>query len=156
MSIGLGIFLSSLLFALILLYLITRDRWNWRRIARRLGVGALIFGCLTGLVAGGIYVWNGFAPVVKQTEYAGLRLGTTMEEAKYVKGLPTHVYDEFGREGIPKGLRRMIPIKELEKEKKIEDYNDWIYQDEVHRIEQASEGARYCLWSQAGPGCRGA
>ena len=73
------------MFALILLYLITRDRWSWWRIAQGLSVGTLIVG-LIGVVAGGIYVWDKFAPVSKQTEYAGLRLGMTRDQVKSIKG----------------------------------------------------------------------
>ena len=132
MSTGLGIFLSSLVFALILLYLITRDRWSWWRIAQRLSVGTLIVGVI-GVVAGGIYVWDRFRPVPKQTEYAGLRLGMTMDETKYIKGFPSQVYKEL--EGERKGLRRMIALKELEKGKKIEDYNLWGYENTSYRID---------------------
>src|SRR6516164_9602484 len=133
MSIGLGIFLSSLVFALILLYLTTRDRWSWRRIASRVSVGALLVG-LIGVVTVGIYAWDKFAPVAKQTEYAGLRLGMMMDEIKYVKGVPTHVY-EMEQEGEWKGFQRVIAVDKIEKGKKIEDYNEWAYDDKAYRLD---------------------
>jgi hypothetical protein len=130
MSVGLGIFLSSLVFALILLYLITRDRWNWRRI----GVGALVGGCLIGVVVGGIYAWNRLTPVSKQTEYAGLRLGMTMDEIKYIKGVPTDAL--VGEEtGEWKDFEKIIAIDKLENGKKIEDYNDWPSEGVGRRID---------------------
>ena len=48
---GPGLFLSWLMLALIMLHLITRDRWSWRR-------SALVFGCLLSAVMGGIYAWR--------------------------------------------------------------------------------------------------
>ena len=106
---------------------------EWRRIAHRIGVGALIVSCLIGVVAGGIYAWRKFAPVFKQRHYAGLRLGITMDETTYVKGVPTHVYED--QEGEWKGFHKVIDIKELEKEKKTEDYNEWGYQNTAYRID---------------------
>ena len=106
---------------------------EWRRIAHRIGVGALIVGCLIGVVAGGIYAWRKFAPVFKQRHYAGLRLGITMDETTYVKGVPTHVYED--QEGEWKGFHKVIDIKELEKGKKTEDYNEWGYQNTAYRID---------------------
>jgi hypothetical protein len=119
MSIGLGIFLSSLVFALVLLYGITRERWNWRRITRSVFVSTLILGGLIIFVAGGIYVWKHFAATkLKRTEYAGLRLRMTRNEIKYVKGTPSHVLD-----GVA------IPTGTLTADKKIEDFDEWAYDD---------------------------
>ena len=56
-----------------------------------------MIGCLIGVVAGGVYAWREFTPVLKQTEYAGLRLGMLIDEIKYVKGAPTTVIDSRGR-----------------------------------------------------------
>jgi hypothetical protein len=44
---------------------------------------------LIGVVTVGIYAWDKFAPVSKQTEYADLRLGMTRDQVKSIKGYPT-------------------------------------------------------------------
>jgi putative copper export protein len=41
MSIGTGIFLGALSIAIVLLYAVTKDRWDWRKIARRFGFGSI-------------------------------------------------------------------------------------------------------------------
>src|SRR5262245_20197615 len=97
---------------------------------RALCFAALTITCLVAVVAGGIYAWSRFAILFfKQTEYAGLRLGTTMAEAKHVKGVPTTVL-----EVEQTGWKTMIAIDELEQGKEIEDYNEWSYEGIGHRI----------------------
>jgi hypothetical protein len=54
---ALGLFLSWLVLALILLHLIKRDGWNWRR-------SVLVFGSLISVVMAGIYAWRGYARVI--------------------------------------------------------------------------------------------
>lgn len=55
MTIGTAIFLASLLFGTILLFAITKDRWNWVKITKRLGLallaGVVIVGGYLGWVA---------------------------------------------------------------------------------------------------------
>jgi hypothetical protein len=125
MSLGLGIFLSALVFAVIYLYRITRDRWNWRKIARRLAFGVLLFVFL--IVTGGLgfYLWNN--RITNQTEYAGLRLGMTKAEVKYVKGNPTSLYKEN-----PTSLYTpsFIEPDKLVKGIDIEDFDEWLYLNE--------------------------
>ena len=102
--------------------------------ARPLCFAALTVSCLIAVVAGGIYAWSRFAVLVfKQTEYAGLRLEMTMAETKYVKGVPTNVL-EVEQAGQWQGWKTTIAINELEKGKKIEDYNEWSYEGIGHRI----------------------
>jgi hypothetical protein len=100
---------------------------------RTLCFTALTVTCLVAVVAGGIYAWSRFATLFfKQTEYSGLRLGTTMAETKYVKGVPTNVL-EVEQAGQWQGWKTTIAINELEKGKKIEDYNEWSYEGIGHR-----------------------
>jgi hypothetical protein len=83
------------MFALLYLYKITRDRWNWRRAAWRtlLALGAVIAVAALGAVGVFIFEEIGNAPH-QQTGYADLRLGMTMAEVKYVKGFPPSVVDK--------------------------------------------------------------
>jgi ABC-type nickel/cobalt efflux system permease component RcnA len=48
MDIGTAIFLSSLVFATVALYAITKDRWNWRHFA--LDVGRVLAGLAIGAI----------------------------------------------------------------------------------------------------------
>lgn len=55
MTIGTGIFLGSLVLGAVALFGITKDRWSWAKIAKRLGVGVLAIGLLFGAVVGWVY-----------------------------------------------------------------------------------------------------
>jgi hypothetical protein len=48
MSVGTAIFLSSLMFAVVILYGITKDRWRWREFSRV--VGQVFAGLVIGTV----------------------------------------------------------------------------------------------------------
>jgi hypothetical protein len=99
MSVGLGIFLSTLVMALLFLYAITRDRWNWERGVRLLFLGSVAIASLAGIGIASVYVWTLGSNIWKrsfsivQTEYWGLRLGMSMEEVKHVKGIPDIIYE---------------------------------------------------------------
>jgi hypothetical protein len=54
MSVGSGIFFAALVFALLYLYKITRERWNWRR-GVRWGLGGA--GSIVALL---LLAWGGF------------------------------------------------------------------------------------------------
>jgi len=144
MSLGTAIFLASLLLSLIYLYKITRDRWNWRKGANRL-LKMIGFVILAGLVLwAGLWIRN--RPSVRN-EYAGLRLGMTMAEVKYTKGLPLGVAyvpdtpltqestspDKTSATGEGKPISwdglavEIIPIKDLNGHK-LEEYNQWYFE----------------------------
>jgi multisubunit Na+/H+ antiporter MnhB subunit len=81
-SIGLGIFLSSVVFALVIFYAITKNRWRWERIVRRSALALVALIVLTGVVIGGLYFWKQLPPTISpQTEYAGIRLGMGRRDA---------------------------------------------------------------------------
>lgn len=81
MSVGLAILLSSLLFAVVLLYGMTKHRWSWRRIVERTRQTFIVLIVLTAAVIGFWYFWNQLpTPPSPQTEYAGLRLGIGPDE----------------------------------------------------------------------------
>jgi hypothetical protein len=85
---------------------------------------------LIGVVTVGIYAWDKFAPISKQTEYAGLRLGTTTDEIKYIEGIPQTVIDSR-----VKGWPEIAASAELKRGKEIEDYNEWWYEVVTHNID---------------------
>jgi hypothetical protein len=85
-SIGDAIFLSALLLSLVGLYAATKDRWNWKRIAK----WAIAAPFALALVLwGSSWIYSKFQerPTL-QTEFEGLRLGATEADVLFLKGEP--------------------------------------------------------------------
>jgi hypothetical protein len=93
MELGTAIFLSSIIVCIVLLYGFTKDRWSWRRIVVRSLIGILIIVAAGGALIVAAQYWDQFFPtkLARQTEYAGVRLGMSRDEVRYVKGLPTNI-----------------------------------------------------------------
>ena len=88
MTLGTGIFLSSLFLGVILLFWITKDRWRWSRIFLWL-IGSI--AAISALVL----AYNLYEPPpTKQLEYANLKLGMSQREVNYLKGIPTNVLED--------------------------------------------------------------
>ena len=135
MSIGTGIFLSSLLLAIVILYGITKDRWAWRRIVKRtvLALVGLIF--LGALAGAGFYAWEQIpVRLQQQTKYANVRIGMSQDEVNYVKGYPPQVQGPAETEGDLKGWKIIVETKNLKKGKSIKDYVDWTYKSSSYRV----------------------
>jgi hypothetical protein len=129
MELGTAIFLSSIVLAVVILYVITKDRWRWRRIVKRAALACLCIIVLGTALGVGAYFWGLQLPqeVEPQTAYAGLRLGMTQEEVMYVKGDPPIVFDE--------GSMTKVDTKKLEKEQKqVTDFRDWSYSEYEREI----------------------
>ena len=125
MSVGSGIFLSTIAICLLLLYRWTRDRWNWRTVLLR----TAIFVGLCGLVGGTItFAYVKYANhISKQTTYSDVRLGMTQTEVLYVKGVPDYVLEEPKEDPLAEKFPGMLVIQrgEIPKNKRTEDYSDW-------------------------------
>ena len=96
MTLGTGLFLSSLVLALVILYAVTKDRWSWRRIFNR--ISFVVLGLIAlGLGAWGVTYYLEQQPISisRQTEYAGIRLGMKQDEVRYIKGNPLSVLEEI-------------------------------------------------------------
>lgn len=98
MTLGTGIFLSTLIVSILLLYKWTRERWNWARGFKRFFVFLVAISAITGLGFWGYDAYKNH--VVKQTEYEGVKLGMSKDEVLYVKGEPDQLltpidYDPF-------------------------------------------------------------
>jgi hypothetical protein len=79
-------------FALVIFYAITKNRWRWAR-----ALIALIV--LTSVVIGGLYFWKQLPPTISpQAEYAGIRLGMGPDEVLSINGSPPAVYREAAAE----------------------------------------------------------
>jgi hypothetical protein len=82
MSLGMGIFLSSLVLGPIVLIIGTKDRWNWKRI---------ILWPFTGLILIAIALWiytKIDARAYDQTTFWDIPLGATKGDVKFLKGAP--------------------------------------------------------------------
>ena len=125
MSLGLGLFLSTIVLSLVFLYRWTRDRWNWKKGLIRFGLGIaaiLAFGAI------GIYAYIRYENrLVPQAGYYDLALGMTKDEVYYVKGHPPEVLE---RPSDPKegwGGWLVLDTKKLPPGKGPKDYLSWQY-----------------------------
>jgi hypothetical protein len=127
MSLGLGIFLSSIVFSAVILYWITRDRWRWRSIARWIAkaLGALLL--LGTLSAGAVYAYLEYPEKPgRQEAYVGLKLGSTMQEVLYAKGMPSSVLDADQK--LANGFYTVVAADKIPKGKTVQDYANWEYE----------------------------
>jgi len=143
MELGTGIFLSALVIALVVLYGITKDRWNWRRFVKRTAVVCLGV-VLLGVVAGaGVYLYKQIPTAVsRQTGYAGIRLGMSQDEVLYIKGYPPTVLAEEVSDPQLKGFFLVLETSKLEKGKSVGDYRHWSYKEHYRNINIAFSDAR--------------
>lgn len=145
MDLGTGIFLSSALIALVLLYGFTKDRWRWRRIiVRTFQACAVLLVGIIGVVAI-VQYWDHFFPtkLSRQTQYAGLKLGMKPEDVMYIKGYPPVVIsDEENPDPAWKGWFGVIKTEELPKGKKVTDYKHWSYNLYKHTLNVAFNDER--------------
>ena len=131
MELGTGIFLSSALIALVLLYGFTKDRWRWRKmVGGTLLVGVILIGVVAAVATIEQIAHKWFPPQLgrqtqpqleRQTQYAGLKLGTGPQEVMYIKGYPPEVFGEENTDPAWKGWFKLIKTDELEKDKKVTD-----------------------------------
>jgi hypothetical protein len=100
MELGTGLFLSAVFLGTIALFIATKDRWNWKRVARRAIGGAVVLLVLIFIGVWG-YTWYEGRPV-PQDELWGIKLGMNQAEVKYLKGEPNNSDDDrwyYGKEG---------------------------------------------------------
>jgi hypothetical protein len=122
MTIGTAIFLSAVVFALVALFGLTRDRWSWRKIIKV----ALVFVASVCLCIGTVVTYLRWPERLQPvSEYFGVTLGMQMKEITYIKGYPANVYGV--EESIPGGIdlpplpagrwELVIPVKDIPKDK---------------------------------------
>ncbi|MCA6109590.1 hypothetical protein [Bradyrhizobium cenepequi] len=137
MELGTAVFLSSIAVSVVLLYGFTKDRWSWRRIIRRSVGGIFMLGAIGGVLIVAAQYWDQLFPVrlSRQAEYAGLRLGMSRDEVKYVKGFPANVVTD-DKEG-PWQDFGVLKSSELPKGKTVNDYPLWSYEGYEHYLHVA-------------------
>lgn len=91
MTIGVGIFLSAVLLSIVILFVATRDRWNWRRLAKWV-IGAPML--LIALLFAGLWGYSKYEDIPRaQTEYWDIKLDATQADVKFLKGEPSEVIE---------------------------------------------------------------
>jgi len=86
MTLGTGVFFSTVLVVFTLLYLKTRGSWNWKRIT--ISILVFIFGG-SAIVGGGVYLYSKISGLPKvQNEYAGITLGSNSSDVRFLLGKP--------------------------------------------------------------------
>jgi hypothetical protein len=125
MNLGTGIFLSSSVLAIVLLYGFTKDRWRWRKIVIRTLFSILILVVGSAAVIALANYWDEIFPVQvgPQTQYAGLKLGMSPQDVMYVKGYPPTVLEEDADVAW-----KVVKTSELAKGKQATDYRHWSYE----------------------------
>jgi hypothetical protein len=83
MSLGLSIFLSSLLLGVVAIFIATKDRWNWKKIILWPFAGLI-------LLATGFWLYNTIEQRPKvQAELWDIPLRATKSDVKFLKGAPS-------------------------------------------------------------------
>lgn len=84
MGLGTGIFLSAIFLGLVALFIATKDRWNWKKIALwPLGI-IFAFSVIGGVSAYGYRLYNERLQV--PTTFQGIQLGQTFDDAEFKLG----------------------------------------------------------------------
>lgn len=93
MSVGTGIFLSSIFLGFIILFVFTKDRWKWKKIALWT-VGVLV--SLVGVFAGWIYVDSYLSGLPKlQQAYWDIPIAAKKGDVRLLKGKPSQELQEL-------------------------------------------------------------
>lgn len=137
MELGTGIFLSAVFLGIIILFIATKDRWNWKRVSLSL---VSLFILIPALIGTGIWIfqeWENIFPAkpVKMKGYYQINLGMSKDEVMYVQGPPTEVIADDSNPDM-KGWQEVVPVKDIPEGKNINDYNLWSYQEDQysHRL----------------------
>ena len=86
---GTGVFMAALLLSSVALFGITRDRWNWAKVAKRIGIGA---ASLATALAVAYFSWGAIGHFVHRPkplqEFDGIKLGASESDVKFLRGTP--------------------------------------------------------------------
>lgn len=95
MSVGDGIFLSAVLLSIVGIYVTTKDRWNWKRIAKWTLTLPIVVLSILSL---GIWIYSAYEDrLIAQESFEGLRLSSTPADVRFLKGEPIAKYSTEDR-----------------------------------------------------------
>lgn len=86
MSIGLSIFLASLIIGSVTLFIATRNSWNWKNILKFLALGVIVFIVLI-IIAFKFYTYFSSKPE-ETNKFWGIPLHSNKSDIKFLKGNP--------------------------------------------------------------------
>jgi hypothetical protein len=90
MTLGTSIFLSAVILSVVILFTMTKDRWNWKRIARWAVFFSLGLVVIVLLTVAGRHLYSMIEERPKpQTEFFGIPLQATVADVKFAAGEPT-------------------------------------------------------------------
>lgn len=95
MTLGTGVFLSSIVLGFIVLYVATKDRWNWKKIVLW-SLGALVLTITVGVV--GEWGWDKYENRATPLKtFWDIELGMSINDVKFRKGAPTQTFIKNGK-----------------------------------------------------------
>ena len=91
MTIGDGMFLSAIVLSLAALFVATKDRWNWTRIAKW-GLVLPLAGVL--MIGVGVYLYGRWEDrPTQQTSFGDIALAASKADVKFARGEPASTND---------------------------------------------------------------
>jgi len=89
MTLGTGIFLSVVVISIVMLFFITKDRWNWWKGFKRFAIALLVLICVGVAI---YFAWEPIQTLVDRPkpfqELGGVKLGSSQADVKFLKGIP--------------------------------------------------------------------
>ncbi len=86
MTLGTGLFLSTIVASIVALFIATKDRWQWKKIILWSVAGPIALIAVCSALYYGYEKVSDFPKV--QTEYWGIRLGMPKDDVIFMKGKP--------------------------------------------------------------------
>lgn len=112
MTLGTGIFLSTLIVSVLALYGMTKERWMWKKIVVRTVLTLIL---LIATISGGIHGLKLYQNrATPQTEISGIKLSNTKSDIRFIKGAPDIEKDNIWayREGIDNEYKLLVTFHE--------------------------------------------
>jgi hypothetical protein len=92
MELGTGVFLSAVFLGTVALFIVTKDRWNWKKVFLLPVVTILGLSVIGGTA---VYFYNQYqSRPVLQTTLWGIALGASPAEVKFLRGEPSERISE--------------------------------------------------------------
>jgi len=100
MNLGLSIFLSSIILGIIILYIATKDRWNWGKFLKwnwkKIVVKSVVIFLVISFTSGlAIFIGYKISNIPKKmNEFLGISLNDTKDDILFLKGEPSKTNEE--------------------------------------------------------------